>query len=132
MDLKCHGIRGWMRVSTCNSITKIILELVEHIPRALQHAMTMGIALCMSVHNNAVKVKTKMKMNTKMEIKLKIKIKMKSNENNDWPDYYISSPAMLYVSTQMYIHQLLLRRPLIPVLNSSMRTWNSLIMSTCD
>ena len=48
------------------------LELVEHITRALQHAMTMGIAL-MSVHNNAVKVKTKMKMNTKMEIKLKIK-----------------------------------------------------------
>ena len=59
------------------------LELIEHIPRALQHAMTMGIALCMSVHNNhaAVNVKTKMKMNTKMEIKLKIKIKMKSSQD---------------------------------------------------
>ena len=49
------------------------LELIEHIPSALQHAMTMGIALCMSVHNNDVKVKIKIKMNTKMEIKLKIK-----------------------------------------------------------
>ena len=57
------------------------LEVVEHIPHTLpEHAMTMGIALYMSVHNNAVKVKTKMKMNTKMEIKLKIKIKMKSNK----------------------------------------------------
>ena len=55
------------------------LELVEHIPRTLpEHAITMGIALCMSAHNHAVKVKTKMKMNTKMEIKLKIK--MKSNK----------------------------------------------------
>ena len=63
------------------SVTLCKLELVEHIPRTLpQHAMTMGIALCMSVHNNAVKVKTKMKVNTKMEIKLKIKIEMKSNK----------------------------------------------------
>ena len=43
------------------------LRKLEHIPSALpEHAMTMGIALCMSVHNNAVKVKTKMKMKMKM------------------------------------------------------------------
>ena len=58
------------------------LELVEHIPRVLpEHAMTMGIALCMSLHNHAVKIKTKMKINTEMEIKLKIKIKKKSNKD---------------------------------------------------
>ena len=60
--------------------------------------MTMGIALCMSVHNNAVKVKTKMKTNTKMEIKLKIKIKMESNNNVLLQLARLSSPAVLYVT----------------------------------
>ena len=47
------------------------LELVEHIPRALQHAMTIIWAICKGVHNNAVKIKTNTNMDTKMEIKLK-------------------------------------------------------------
>ena len=56
------------------------LELVEHIPCALQHAMTMGIlgsSLHECTYSIAVKAKTKMKMNTMMD-----QAKMKSNQES--------------------------------------------------
>ena len=59
---------------------KAELELIEHIPHALQHTMTMGIpgsSLHECTYSFAVQVKTKMKTNTKMD-----QAKMKSNQES--------------------------------------------------
>ena len=56
------------------------MELEEHIPCALQHAMTMGIpgsSLHECTYSIAVKVRTKMKMIAKMD-----QAKMKSNQES--------------------------------------------------
>ena len=48
----------------CIKLTRARRAHTPHAAAMPEHAMTMGVALCMSVHNdNAVKIKTKMKTN---------------------------------------------------------------------